>query len=172
MRGSIQLLAPSTQDEWRSADMLIAELEQWDIRQSQSLGFSPGEVMSTFYEDESAVRRDSTPPLGCLLLAIDGGVPVGCAAYRQVNSQVCELYNVYVRPESRGNGIALALLKRLMVDARDAGYCSMCLESARFMHDAHKLYRVLRFRERAPYRTLPAKFARATIWMEADLAES
>jgi GNAT superfamily N-acetyltransferase len=172
MRRSIQLLLPRTENEWRNAGMLIAELVEWDLRQSESLGFSPDEVRSIFYASESDIRRDSVPPLGCLLLAVDGGMPLGCAAYRRLNSETCELYDVYVRPESRGRGIGSMLLRRLMVGAKNAGYCAMCLETASFMHDAHKLYGSLRFRERAPYRTLPTKFAKVTLWMEAHLAES
>jgi ribosomal protein S18 acetylase RimI-like enzyme len=149
---------------------LVTELQEWDIRQSRALGFSPEEVTSLFYTGGSAdIRRDSRSPRGCLLLAIDAGVPVGCAAYRQFNSDACELYDVYVRPDSRGRGIGSMLLQRLISNAQDAGYRTMCLETAKFMHQAHKLYRSLQFRVREPYRTVPPRLAAATIWMDVKL---
>jgi GNAT superfamily N-acetyltransferase len=170
MPGSIRLISPATDDEWHQAGILIAELMEWDIRQSQSLGFSPKEVMRVFYPKESAdIRRDSAPPHGCLLLVIDRSVPVGCAAYRQFSSETCELCDLYVRPDDRGRGIGSMLLQRLISNAKDAGYRTMCLETAKFMHDAHKLYKSLQFQAREPYRTIPRRFAEATICMDVKL---
>jgi ribosomal protein S18 acetylase RimI-like enzyme len=172
VRGTIRFIAPTVKDEWRHADVLIAELKEWDVRQSEALGFDGDEVMSVFYPgDIGDIRRDSVPPEGCLLLAIDASLPVGCAAYRRLTSSACELYDVYVRPTCRGMGIGSALLQRLMRDAKVAGYRAMCLETAAFMHDAHKLYRSLHFQVRAPYRSIPTKFAHATMWMECNLGE-
>jgi GNAT superfamily N-acetyltransferase len=149
---------------------LIAELKEWDVQQCQALGFERDDVLSVFYPDDiGAIRRDSVPPNGCFLLAIDACSPVGCATFRRSAPSVCELYDVYVRPSSRGRGIASMLLQRLMSDARSAGYQTMFLETAAFMHSAHSLYRSLHFRVRAPYRTIPSRFAKATIWMECEL---
>jgi ribosomal protein S18 acetylase RimI-like enzyme len=166
----IRLLSPCTEEEWRYADVLITELKEWDVQQSHTLGFDRDDVLSVFYPDDiGSIRRDSVPPEGCFLLAMDASSPVGCAAFRRSTPTVCELYDVYVRPSSRGRGIAAMLLRRLMSDAQAADYHTMFLETAAFMHGAHTLYRSLHFRVRDPYRTVPARFAEATIWMECRL---
>jgi hypothetical protein len=93
--GTLRFIAPTIEDEWHHADILIAELKEWDVRQSEALGFDGNEVTSVFYPgDIRDIRRDSVPPEGCLLLAIAGSLPVGCAAYRRLTSNACELYDV------------------------------------------------------------------------------
>ena len=169
-RGAIVVISPTTDHEWQHVDILIAELKEWDARQSEALGFDGDEVRSIFYPDDMEdIRRDSVPPGGCLLLAVDGGSPLGCAAYRRLNSHTCEVYDVYVRPTCRGRGIGSTLLQRLVRQARIAGYHAMCLETATFMHDAHRLYTSLDFQVREPYRSIPAKFEKATMWMQCNL---
>jgi ribosomal protein S18 acetylase RimI-like enzyme len=169
---TIIIRSPSTVREWREADVLLSELKAWDVRQSQALGLDPDEVMNIFYPDSIGDRwQDSLPPAGCLLLAIDASKPVGLAAYRQLTSDTCELYHVYVRPVCRGRGIGSQLLHVLMSDAKSVGYRTMHLETAMFMRDAHSLYRALKFRAREPYRIIPADFAAVTMWMECSLTD-
>jgi GNAT superfamily N-acetyltransferase len=167
----IQIVAPTSEDDWRTADLLIAELKAWDLEQSQALGFDPDEVMSIFYPNDGDIRQDSARPRGCLLLARDAHWPLGCAAFRRLTSTACELYDVYVRPTARGRGIGLLLLQQLIAEAQAGGYHTMCLETAKFMHDAHRLYKSLQFHVREPYRSIPVMFAEATIWMECRLGE-
>jgi GNAT superfamily N-acetyltransferase len=168
----VVIRSPSTDEEWRQADALLCELKEWDGRQSRALGFDPDEVMKTFYpENVKEARYDSCPPAGLLLLAIHAGQPAGLAAYRQLTSNACELYDVYVRPASRGRGIGSGLLRTLMSHAKSAGYRTMCLETAIFMREAHSLYRALNFKAREPYRTIPAKFGPSMMWMEYSLAD-
>ena len=169
-RGAILVISPTTDHEWHHAAILIAELKEWDVRQSETLGFDGDEVRSVFYPDDiEDIRRDSAPPEGCLLLAIDGSSTVGCAAYRRLTAHACEVYDVYVRPACRGRGIGSTLLQRLVREARNAGYRAMCLETATFMHEAHRLYTSLDFQVREPYRSIPAKFEKATMWMQCNL---
>jgi len=166
----IRVVSPATEEDWRHADLLIAELKEWDAQQSQARGFDPDEVMRIFYPEEIAdIRRYSVAPEGCLLLAMDAGLPVGCAAFRRLTSEACEAYAVYVRPTCRGRGIGSLLLRRLMRAAREDGYRTMCLETATFMHEAHSIYRSLHFQVCEPYRSIPARHAEATLWMECKL---
>ena len=170
--GTIQLLSPRTEDEWSQAEVLISELQEWDMQQSQALGFDRDDILSVFYpSDMGDIRRDSVPSGGRFLLAVDASSPLGCAAFRRLTSTECELYDVYVRPRSRGRGVASMLLRHLMSDAKAAGYQTMILETAVFMHSAHSLYRSLRFKARDPYRAVPSRFAKATIWMECSLRD-
>lgn len=166
---AIRILSPATDAEWSYAEVLEAELKEWDLRQSETLGFDPDEVIKVFYPHKSSDLRHSVPPDGRMLVAMDANQPVGCAAFRRLTSSACEAYNVYVRPSHQGRGIASALLRQLLGDARGMGYSTMCLETATFMLSAHKLYRSLYFRVRSPYRSLPDRIANATIWMECTL---
>ena len=168
--GTLRVISPTNEKDWRDAGLLIAELKAWDARESQALGFDPDEVMSVFYPDDIAdIRRYSVAPLGGLLLAMDGELPVGCAAFRRLTADTCEAYDVYVRPNCRRRGLGLLLLRRLMHDAKTYGYRAMCLETATFMRAAHRLYELLHFQIRAPYRSIPARHANATLWMECKL---
>ena len=169
--GTIQLLPPTTEEEWTHVENLITEFKEWDAQQCQALGFDRDEVLSVFYPDDmGAIRRDSVPPGGRFLLAVDANSPLGCAGFRSLTSSECELYDVYVRPGARGRGVASMLLHRLMGDAKAVGYQGMVLETAVFMLSAHSLYRALQFQTREPYRAIPEKFAEATLWMECRLS--
>ena len=67
---TLRVFSPATEEDWRHAGLLIAELKEWDARQSQVLGFAPDEVMSVFYPDGMAdIRRHSVSPLGCLRIS-------------------------------------------------------------------------------------------------------
>ncbi len=165
-----RIVSPASEDDWRHAEVLIAELQEWDFQQSQALGFDGKEVLAVFYPGEAEeVRRDSTSPRGRFLLAMDANIPIGCAAFRERSPTTCELYNVYLRPAYRGRGVGSELLRRLMSDAKAMGYEAMCLETASFMGDAHKLYKSLGFEVCEPYRSIPAKFASVTLWMKGRL---
>jgi putative acetyltransferase len=168
--GSIRIVSPATEEEWRHADTLIDELKEWDVGESAALGFAPNEVLSVFYPENIAdIRDDSAPPHGRLLLAMDGSLPLGCVAFRRMTPAICEVYGVFVRPAGRGRGIGSMLLKQLKAEARAAGYRTMWLETATFMRNAHQLYRAHDFSVRDPYRTVPERFADATMWMECAL---
>ena len=47
----IRVVAPTSDEEWRHAGVLIDELQEWDIQQSQSLGFVREEVLRVFYQE-------------------------------------------------------------------------------------------------------------------------
>lgn len=163
---------PSSDEEWRQAESLITQLEDWDAAQSHALGFTREEIVEAFYSAGTRnVRVDSAPPEGRLLIAFDDvGEPIGVAAFHRLDARRCELYNVFVRPEARGRGVARRLLEQLIRDAVDAGYGSMRLETATFMREAHRVYHALGFVDVAPYRQLEPRYAAVTRWMERDLA--
>lgn len=165
-----RILSPTTEEEWRHADTLIDELKEWDVRESTALGFDPEEVLNVFYpQDIADIREDSAPPHGRLLLAMNGSEPLGCMAFRRITPIECELYGVFMRPAARGRGMASMLLAQLKSDARAAGYRTMRLETATFMRNARRLYETHGFQPREPFRTVPAQFANATLWMECVL---
>jgi N-acetylglutamate synthase-like GNAT family acetyltransferase len=171
MPDDVDLVFPTTEGEWTQAQCLIDELMDRDADQSRSLGFDRGEVLSAFYPDSiDAIRRASGTPGGEFLIAKSSGAPAACAAFQRWSSEVCELYSVYVSPVYRGSGIGSRLIDRLRHDAAAAGYRAMCLETATFMHNAHKLYRACQFEICEPYRARPPRFLEATIAMRCVLS--
>lgn len=91
------------------------------------------------------------PPDGRLLLAKAANRVVGIACMRRIGGDIGEIKRMYVRGAFRGQGIGRALLQRLLEEARDIGYSIIRLDSARFMEEAHSLYRSAGFRETEPY---------------------
>jgi GNAT superfamily N-acetyltransferase len=59
----------------------------------------------------------------------DGGTPLGCGGLRIVQDGITEIKRMYVRPESRGAGVASALLRRLEDAALDLGSPALVLET-------------------------------------------
>jgi GNAT superfamily N-acetyltransferase len=111
------------------------------------------------------------PPVGRLYLAKQDGRVAGCAGMRTLASGVAELKRMFVRPAYRGQGIGRALVQELIADASAAGYSTIRLDSATFMHEAHGLYRSLGFLEREPYleSEVPADRYAFVLFMERTL---
>jgi putative acetyltransferase len=95
------------------------------------------------------------PPQGRLLLALDGHLPAGCVALRQLDGEICEMKRLYVRPRYRGTGLGRVLAERVIAEAKLAGYRQMRLDTLPGMTAARLLYQQLGFREIPPYRHNP-----------------
>jgi putative acetyltransferase len=85
-------------------------------------------------------------PSGCLLLARDDGRVIGCAGFRKVDDQTCEMKRVYVRSAVRGQSVGRRLVEQVMREAREAGYTRMCLDVLPEFVAAQKLYESLGFK--------------------------
>ncbi len=106
-------------------------------------------------------------PGGRLLLAIDAGAVVGCAALRPFEGEVCEMKRLYVRPGCQGRGLGRALARRVVDEARAAGYRRMVLDTLASMRGAIGLYESLGFVRRPAYYPTPIA---DTVFMELALA--
>jgi len=111
------------------------------------------------------------PPQGRLLLAEGDDRVAGVACMHQIREGMGEVKRMYVRDEFRGQGIGRALLEELISEAREIGCTHLRLDSARFMHAAHKLYRSAGFKEIDPYpeSEIPEEFQANWIFMEREL---
>jgi GNAT superfamily N-acetyltransferase len=95
------------------------------------------------------------PKRGAVLLAYDPG-PIGIAvlAYTwtlEHGGQVAWLEELYVAPERRGQGVGLALLRRALAFAKDAGSSAVDLEVDVEHERAERLY------EREGFQRLPRR---------------
>lgn len=106
------------------------------------------------------------PPSGCLLLAMDGDIPAGCVALRDLGGGTCEMKRLYVAPEIRGRGVGRLLVEEVIRRAERAGYRRMVLDTMPEMTGAIALYGEYGFVVTAPYWGHPADRA---VFMERSL---
>lgn len=105
------------------------------------------------------------PPRGALLVACpEGGEPVAMIALRPLDSawlaearsaKAGEMKRLYVQPSARGQGLARALIGRVLDEARALGYREIRLDTLPMMGEAQGLYVALGFRDIAPYCDTP-----------------
>jgi putative acetyltransferase len=121
-----------------------------------------------FDEELTTLPGNYAPPAGRLLLAIQGDEVAGCVALRRLESEICEMKRLYVRPPFQGLGIGRMLVERVIEEARDAGYRRMQLDTLPTMISARALYRRMGFHEIAPYRSNPVE---GVTFLELDLSQ-
>lgn len=109
------------------------------------------------------------PPIGCFLLARNAGLPAGCVAFRLIDAETVELKRMYVRPDQRGNGVGMALVRALLDDARAQGRRRVILDSYHTMTGAHKIYRAVGFRDMPAPADFPALYLGRVVFMELAL---
>ncbi len=97
------------------------------------------------------------PPAGALLLARGADrTPLGCVALRPMaEAGLAEMKRLFVAPAGRGRGLGRALAEAALAAAEARGYREMRLDSLPTMATAIALYRMLGFREIAPYYPTP-----------------
>lgn len=122
-----------------------------------------------FEKELAELPGEYARPSGRLLLAFDGSEVAGCGALRRLDSDICEMKRLYVRPEHQGKSIGAALARTLIEQAREAGYARMRLDTMPSMARAIEMYRSLGFREIGAYRFNPVPGA---LFFELALAEA
>jgi ribosomal protein S18 acetylase RimI-like enzyme len=120
-------------------------------------------------EELASLPGKFTPPDGRLIMAVMSEQPIGCAALRRIDEQVCELKRMFVLPQFRGQGIGKALASKLIEDGRTIGYECMRLDTANFWTAAIRLYESLGFQRIEPYNDVPEDLRKISIFMELRL---
>jgi GNAT superfamily N-acetyltransferase len=125
----------------------------------------------TMLEGDMKDLEKFMPPYGRLLLAYSGTNLAGVACLKKLTSSVGEIKRMYVRPGNRQQGLGRALIQGILQEARQAGYQFIRLDSARFMTEAHQLYRSIGFKEIKAYEgsEIPPGFQDHWIFMELPL---
>ena len=113
----------------------------------------------------SAGPQDLAPPAGRFVVAYDADVPVGCAGFKRLSTEIAEVKRMYVAPARRGVGLGRRLLQHLEQAARQAGYVATRLDTGDRQPEALALYRDAGYREIDDYNGNPF----ATYWFEKEL---
>lgn len=149
---------------------LFCEYLQWaNARINEEFGVNFD--IATMLERDMVELAKFLPPSGQLLLARCNGQMAGIACMRKLSKDIGEIKRMYVRSTIRRRGVGRALVRRLLDEAHATGYRRIRLDSARFMKEAHALYRSFGFREIEPYEgsEIPKEFQVHWIFMERDV---
>ena len=104
----------------------------------------------------AALPTPYVAPRGFLWVAWDAQEALGCLALHELAPETAELKRMYVRPESRGRGVARRLTEHAIAVATARGYSRLRLGTLPTMSAAQQLYTRLGFRRVPPYR--PVEF--------------
>ncbi|MEO8512848.1 MAG: GNAT family N-acetyltransferase [Ignavibacteria bacterium] len=138
--------------------LLFREYEKW---LNVSLCFQG------FEEELNTLPGKYTPPEGRLYIVRDDNSYSGCIALRKLEDGICEMKRLYLKSESRGKGIGIALVSKVIQDAKDIGYKKMKLDTIKEkMPNAVDMYERYGFVKIERYYDNPNPH---TLFMELDL---
>jgi GNAT superfamily N-acetyltransferase len=103
---------------------------------------------------------------GTFYLAWRAGAPIACGALKHVDSETVEIKRMWVSPDSRGQGVAKAVLAALEAEAARLGAARIILDTNKALLEAHAFYRKAGYREIARYNDNPY----AHLWFEKALS--
>ena len=140
----MEILEASTSAHYAAARVLFEEHAEGVGHDMDFQGFS---------EELETLPGAYAPPDGCLLLARDAEIWVGCVGLRRCHGEraICEMKRMYVRPAYRGRGLGRRLAVRVIAFARAAGYGAMRLDTLGSMTIPRALYETLGFQEIPAY---------------------
>ena len=127
---------------------------------AESLGFSL--AYQDFDKELTDFPGKYSSPDGALLLARIGGEAAGTVALRKLDTGICEMKRLYVKPQFRGRrtadgrSIGRALAEDIVAIGRERGYQRLRLDTiGGKMRQALTLYRSMGFVEIPPYYASP-----------------
>ena len=132
-----------------SAAIVIARADLTDEVSRTLIGALNGEL-SGLYPEAGATHFRLDPEevaggRGVFLIVYQDGAPVGCGAFRLLDSETAELKRMYVDPAARGTGLGRRLVTALEAEARALGVRRLVLETGVRQTAALALYRATGF---------------------------
>ena len=165
-----QVIVADTEQHAPQIRELFWEYLQWANARVQE-EFNVSFDIATMLEEDMQNLDKFLPPKGRLLLGYVENDLAGIACLKALTPSIGEVKRMYVRPSHRKAGLGRALLNRLLQEAHHIGYQLVRLDSARFMREAHQLYRSTGFKEILAYEgsEIPKEFQEHWVFMEMDL---
>lgn len=128
----------------------IEQARELFLEYAATLGFSL--CFQGFEQELASLPGKYAPPEGRLLLAECAGQLAGCVALRKLETGICEMKRLYLRPQFRGQGGGRLLADRVVAEGRQIGYQRMRLDTVEpRMGDAVAMYRKMGFKKIDPY---------------------
>ena len=110
---------------------------------------------TTFAAELAGLPGEYGAPSGRLFLALEDGLPAGCAAFRRIDARRGEMKRLYVRPMHRGRGLGRRLATAVIEAARASGCELLLLDTLPKMASAIALYGAVGFVRRGAYSPQP-----------------
>ena len=107
-------------------------------------------------------------PNGALLIGLSGNKTVGCVAVRRLDSTICEMKRLFVKPQARGKGMGRKLAQEIISIAQKLGYSLMRLDTLDRLAEAMHLYESLGFKRTDAYYHNPLS---GVVYWERDLTQ-
>jgi GNAT superfamily N-acetyltransferase len=117
-------------------------------------------------EAPSATPADMGPPGGAFVVGYEDGEPICGGGIKRLPDGACEIKRMYVVPETRGRGVARALLTALEDEARALGYGVARLDTGPQQPHAERMYREAGYEDIGNFNANPF----ASYWGEKRLA--
>ncbi|MEW6320635.1 MAG: GNAT family N-acetyltransferase [Acidobacteriota bacterium] len=125
---------------------LMREYQAW-------LGIDLG--FQNFDDEVGGLPGAYAAPGGAILLAFDGGTPLGMVAMRPLTADRVEMKRLFVRQTARARGVGRLLVAAIIERARATGYHAMCLDTLPVMARAQRMYERFGFADVEPYYESP-----------------
>ena len=154
----MRIFPAHTQEEIAQARTLFEEY-------AATLGISL--CFQNFDQELKGLPGKYAPPDGLLLIAVENDELAGCIALRKLETGICEMKRLFVRPAFRSHGLGRVLVETIIDEARKLGYTHMRLDTLPGLMDkAIALYHSFGFVDIAPYCENPVEGAK---FMELEL---
>jgi len=98
-----------------------------------------------FFNDRPKIPQEYCPPCGDVLLAYLNTHPAGTVAIYRMDNNNCELKSMFVSPNHRRKGVAIALCDAVIRLARSQGYLYVRLTTGVRQPEARMLYQQFGF---------------------------
>ena len=154
----IEIIQAETPEQIDAARKLLREYEAW---------FGLALCFQNFDEEVAALPGRYAAPGGRLLLAYADGRLAGGIALRKLEDGVCEMKRLFVKEEFQGRKIGVALIEKVIDEARRIGYEKMRLDTY-----PPKMGKAVGLYESYGFRAIPAYYHNPygeTLFMEKDL---
>jgi GNAT superfamily N-acetyltransferase len=147
--------ADARRDHAVLTELNVEYLEWLDVNIQRDFELSLPSLLGQPIEEYVTATLDKLcapePPEGVFYVVRRDGEVAGMGGVRGTGVGVSEMKRVFVRPDQRGGGLGITIVRRLISDATSFGYESMRLDSGPFMTSAHRLYESEGFRDRPIY---------------------